>query len=115
MSTPTATRSACFDGTNPQPLVCYVLLCYGGGFGLMPAFVSNTFGPRLMPVLYGTILTAWSCAGIVGPQIIAQLKDRAEVNLAATAFGLCLAVLALGFILSLFLPRPRSGDAGWPT
>ncbi|HTZ20200.1 MAG TPA: MFS transporter, partial [Opitutaceae bacterium] len=25
-------------------LVCYVLLCYGGGFGVMPAFVLNTFG-----------------------------------------------------------------------
>jgi OFA family oxalate/formate antiporter-like MFS transporter len=90
-------------------LVCYVLLCYGGGFGLMPAFISNTYGPRLMPALYGTILTAWSCAGIVGPQIIAQLKDRTEVNLAVTAFGLCVVLLALGLGLSLILQRPSSG------
>ena len=90
-------------------LVCYVLLCYGGGFGLMPAFISNTFGPRLMPALYGAILTAWSCAGIVGPQIIAQLKDRTEVNLATTAFGICVALLALGFVLSFLLRQPSSG------
>lgn len=88
-------------------MVCYVLLCYGGGFGLMPAFVSNTFGPRLMPAIYGAILTAWSCAGIVGPQIIARLKDRAEINLPVSAFGLCAALLALGLALSLLL-RPTA-------
>jgi OFA family oxalate/formate antiporter-like MFS transporter len=86
-------------------IVCYVLLCYGGGFGLMPAFVSNTFGPRLMPVLYGTILTAWSCAGVVGPQIMAALKDRAAGNLSVTAFGLCTGIVTLGFLLSLGLKK----------
>jgi OFA family oxalate/formate antiporter-like MFS transporter len=88
-------------------LVCYVLLCYGGGFGVMPAFVSNTFGPRLMPVMYGAILTAWSCAGIAGPQLIAQLKDRPGINASAYAFGLCVVILSLGFALSLGL-RPTS-------
>ena len=51
-------------------LICYVLLCYGGGFGVMPSFVLNTFGSRLMPVIYGCVLTAWSAAGVVGPQVI---------------------------------------------
>ena len=27
-------------------VVCYILLCYGGGFGTMPAFVLDTFGPQ---------------------------------------------------------------------
>jgi OFA family oxalate/formate antiporter-like MFS transporter len=87
-------------------LVCYVMLCYGGGFGVMPAFVANTFGPRLMPVMYGAILTAWSAAGIAGPQLIAQFKDRPGVNLPALAFGLCVALLTLGFVLSLCLRPP---------
>jgi OFA family oxalate/formate antiporter-like MFS transporter len=88
-------------------LVCYVLLCYGGGFGVMPAFVANTFGQRLMPVMYGAILTAWSCAGVVGPQLIAQLKDRPGIDVPLHAFGLCVAILSLGFVFSLWLRRPQ--------
>jgi OFA family oxalate/formate antiporter-like MFS transporter len=84
-------------------LICYVLLCYGGGFGVMPSFVLNTFGARLMPVLYGCILTAWSTGGIVGPQVVAWLKDRHGPQAAGYAFALGAGLLALGFILSLFL------------
>ncbi len=84
-------------------LICYVLLCYGGGFGVMPSFVLNTFGLRLMPVLYGCILTAWSAAGIVGPQGVAWLKDRHGAQAAEYAFGLGAALLALGFLLSLLM------------
>jgi OFA family oxalate/formate antiporter-like MFS transporter len=87
-------------------LVCYVLLCYGGGFGVMPAFISNTFGARLMPVMYGAILTAWSCAGIAGPQLIARLKDRPGANVPLCAFGLCASLLAVG--LALLVCRIKS-------
>lgn len=71
--------------TNPWlfgGLICYILLCYGGGFGTMPSFVMDVFGPRLMPVVYGAILTAWSAAGVVGPQIIARIKDNYIKDLA---------------------------------
>ena len=84
-------------------LVCYVLLCYGGGFGVMPAFVLNTFGARRMPVLYGCILTAWSAAGVVGPQVVARLKDRYGAQAAGHAFAFGAGLLALGFLLSLLL------------
>ncbi|MBK8476379.1 MAG: MFS transporter [Opitutaceae bacterium] len=87
-------------------LVCYVLLCYGGGFGVMPSFVLNTFGAARMPVLYGAILTAWSAAGVVGPQAIAQLKDRFGPSAASYAFALGAGLLALGFLLSLQIAGP---------
>src|SRR5699024_8046327 len=41
-------------------LVCYVLLCYGGGFGAMPSYVIDVFHAPIMPVIYGVILTAWA-------------------------------------------------------
>jgi OFA family oxalate/formate antiporter-like MFS transporter len=91
-------------------LVCYVLLCYGGGFGVMPAFVLNTFGARRMPVLYGCILTAWSAAGVVGPQVVARLKDHYGAEAAGHAFALGAGLLALGFVLSLLL-RDRERTA----
>lgn len=56
-------------------LVCYVLLCYGGGFGAMPSYVLDVFHSQLMPVVYGVILTAWSIGGIVGPQVAAFIRD----------------------------------------
>ena len=65
-------------------MICYVLLCYGGGFGTMPSFVLDVFGTRRMAVAYGVILTAWSAAGIVGPQISAFLKGRYPPQHAAT-------------------------------
>src|SRR5690554_507037 len=56
-------------------LVCYVLLCYGGGFGAMPSYILDVFHAKLMPIIYGVILTAWSIGGIVGPQLAAFIRD----------------------------------------
>ncbi len=83
--------------------VSYVLLCYGGGFGTMPSFVHNVFGHRLMSVVYGCILTAWSMGGIVGPQIVAFTKDNFPSNAATYTFGSGALLLLLGFFISLFL------------
>jgi MFS transporter, OFA family, oxalate/formate antiporter len=86
-------------------LVCWVLLCYGGGFGTMPAFVSDTFGPGIMGPVYGVILTAWAAAGIVGPQIVAVLKDRAPDRASFLSFLIGGAFVVVGFVLALFIPR----------
>jgi MFS family permease len=53
-----------------------VLLCYGGGFGTMPSFNADYFGTKFMGVNYGMIITAWGCAGVVGPIVAAFVKDR---------------------------------------
>ncbi|MDT8902569.1 OFA family MFS transporter [Anaeroselena agilis] len=84
-------------------LVCYVLLCYGGGFGSMPSFVLDVFGPRLMPVVYGSILTAWGMAGIVGPQIVAFLKDNYAGQAAQYTFISASVLLLLGLIIAFIL------------
>jgi nitrate/nitrite transporter NarK len=52
-----------------------VLLCYGGGFGVMPSFNADFFGTRYMGQIYGMILTAWGVGGIVGPFVAARVKD----------------------------------------
>jgi len=90
-------------------LVCYVLLCYGGGFGTMPSFVLDRFGSSVMPAVYGTILTAWSAAGIVGPQLVALIKDAYPTTLcpgrdATCSFALGAGFLLTGLIVSLVLP-----------
>lgn len=88
-------------------LVCYILLCYGGGFGSMPSFILDVFGPRLMPVVYGSILTAWGCGGIVGPQIVAFLKDNFDKQAAHYTFLAAAALLVLGLIITFTLDNRK--------
>lgn len=92
-------------------LVCYILLCYGGGFGTMPSFVLDRFGARVMPAVYGAILTAWSAAGIAGPQLVALLKDRYAGSpgvASAYSFSAAIGLLGVGFVLSFFV-KERAG------
>jgi OFA family oxalate/formate antiporter-like MFS transporter len=82
-------------------LVCYVLLCYGGGFGTAPSLVADAFGSRVMPVVYGVLLTAWSAAGLVGPQLVAYFRDCDAGTAAANAFASGIAILGVGLLASV--------------
>ncbi len=96
--------------TNPivfGVLVCYILLCYGGGFGSMPSFVLDVFGAKHMPVVYGVILTAWGCGGIVGPQIVAFLKDNFAAQAAQYTFVSAATLLMAGLLITLALSNKR--------
>lgn len=83
--------------------VCYVILCYGGGFGTMPSYVLDTYGARLMPVVYGVILTAWGFGGVVGPQIVAYFKDNFAGQAGRYVFMSASALLAVGVVVTLLL------------
>ena len=56
-------------------LACVMLLCYGGGFGTMPAFTADYFGAENVGSIYGLMLTAWGVAGVLGPTLIAALRQ----------------------------------------
>ena len=86
-------------------LICYILLCYGGGFGTMPSFVLDEFGAAKMSLVYGCILTAWSIGGICGPQVVAFLKDNFAENAAAYTFAFASILLIVGFVLTFFFPK----------
>lgn len=58
-------------------------LCYGGGFGTMPAFAADFFGPRNAGTIYGVMLTAWSAGAIVGPILIASVDFRTALYIIA--------------------------------
>ena len=81
-------------------LVCYILLCYGGGFGTAPSTVLIIFGQRLMPVVYGVLLTAWSIGGIVGPQMAAIIKDKFPENASFYSFLIGAVILTFGLLIS---------------
>ena len=56
-------------------LLFVILLCYGGGFGTMPAFATDYFGAQDVGSIYGLMLTAWGAAGVVGPTLVAQVRQ----------------------------------------
>lgn len=59
--------------------ICIILSMYGGGFSTVPAYLADIFGTQMVGAIHGRLLTAWSVAGIVGPVLIAGLR-QAQLN-----------------------------------
>ena len=55
--------------------VCVILTMYGGGFATVPAYLADIFGTQMVGAIHGRLLTAWSVAGIIGPVLIANLRQ----------------------------------------
>jgi OFA family oxalate/formate antiporter-like MFS transporter len=83
-----------------------ILLCCGGGFGVMPAYNADYFGTRFMGLNYGLILSAWGFAGLVGPLFIAHAKDL--TGSFAGMLPLVASVLALSVVLPFLTAKPRA-------
>jgi MFS transporter, OFA family, oxalate/formate antiporter len=79
-------------------LACLILLCYGGGFGTMPAFVADYFGAKQIGSIYGMMLTAWGFAAAFGPTLVARLREATGYYQGAMRW------LALAMVLSAALP-----------
>ena len=88
-------------------LVCYILLCFGGGFATMPSFVFDVFGSKRMSALYGTILTAWSAAGIFGPLYMGYLRDQYPDRFIIYCFLIGVLILGMGYVFSYLLNDER--------
>ncbi len=85
-----------------------ILMCYGGGFGTMPAFTADYFGAKNVGPIYGLMLTAWSFASVFGPVLIARLRQSTGV------YGGALHIIAVVLLLSVVLPlivRPPKAEA----
>ena len=57
-------------------IVSVLLSIYGGGFSTMPAYLRDVFGTKDLNRIYGLMLTAWSVAGVLGPQLVNGLHDH---------------------------------------
>lgn len=90
-------------------ICCYILLCYGGGFSTMPAFVADTFGARCLGDIYGKVLLAWGVAGVVGPLLMEHVQ-RQSGNF-ATALHIAAGLLLVGFVLLGTYRRPQQAVA----
>ena len=55
--------------------ICVILSMYGGGFASMPAYLADIFGTQMVGAIHGRLITSWSVAGVVGPALIAGLRQ----------------------------------------
>jgi OFA family oxalate/formate antiporter-like MFS transporter len=86
--------------------VAIIGLCYGGGFGTMPSFTADFFGPKYMGGIYGWILLAWGAGAIPSPILIARVRQTTG------QYGTAITVIAVVMVVSLLLPllarRPQA-------
>jgi OFA family oxalate/formate antiporter-like MFS transporter len=86
-------------------LAFLILLCYGGGFGTMPAFATDHFGAAQIGSIYGLMLTAWGCAAVFGPTLVAGIR-QATGHYQGAMRWLALATL-VSAVVPLVLRPPR--------
>ena len=55
--------------------ICVIMTLYGGGFATVPAYLADIFGTQMVGAIHGRLITAWSAAGVVGPMLIASLRE----------------------------------------
>ena len=96
--------------------VCFAIigLCYGGGFGTMPSFTADFFGPKYMGGIYGWILLAWGAGAVPSPILIAHVRQGTG------GYGPAIHVIAIVMLCALALPilaryRPRRGPVALPS
>ncbi|HET9832510.1 MAG TPA: hypothetical protein VFP91_12395, partial [Vicinamibacterales bacterium] len=110
-------------------IYCVILTMYGGGFATIPAYLADTFGVGHVSAIHGRLLTAWSIAGIIGPQLVSQIRDAQLSRGVAASEAYTLTVyilvglLGVGLICNLAVrpvasrlftlaPAAKAGQAG---
>jgi OFA family oxalate/formate antiporter-like MFS transporter len=95
-------------------LAFIILMCYGGGFGTMPAFTADYFGSKNVAPIYGLMLTAWGTASAFGPLLIAHMR---QISASYTSgLHVIAAVMAISIVLPILVspPKPLSAKATGP-
>jgi OFA family oxalate/formate antiporter-like MFS transporter len=83
-----------------------ILMCYGGGFGTMPAFAADYFGSKNVGPIYGLMLTAWGTASAFGPLLVAHMRQSSGSY--ASGLHVIAGIMAVSALLPA-LVRPPNG------
>jgi MFS transporter, OFA family, oxalate/formate antiporter len=91
-------------------LVTFVIvMCYGGGYGITPAFAADYFGPQNVGPIFGLMLLPWAFAAAFGPQLFAYLRQTTgDYHL---GLRLIAGMLLASTIVPVLVSPPRSRRA----
>jgi MFS family permease len=85
-------------------IFCVILTMYGGGFATIPAYIADLFGTRFVGAIHGRILLAWSLAGVLGPQLVNNIREyQIDHGVpAAQAYNTVMYILAGMLVIGFF-------------
>lgn len=87
-----------------------ILMCYGGGFGTMPAFAADYFGSKNVGPIYGLMLTAWGMASAFGPLLVAHMRQSSGTY--TGSLHVIAIVMAISALLPAFVHPPKVKEPG---
>jgi MFS family permease len=75
---------------------CVIISMYGGGFATIPAYLRDLFGTVQVGAIHGRIITAWSMAAVLGPQLVTYIAayQKAHGVSKSEAYNVTLYIMA---------------------
>jgi MFS family permease len=87
-----------------------VAMCYGGAYGITPAFAADYFGPRDVGSIFGLMMLPWAFAAAAGPYLFAYLR---QVNGDYTqALYVIAGIMTCALILPALIHPPQGRKRG---
>ncbi|KAF5032297.1 putative MFS-type transporter YhjX [anaerobic digester metagenome] len=105
------TLSTVSDAFAFQCLIMLIIICYGGGFSTLPAFLGDMFGTKQLGTIHGFELTAWGIAGIVGPTIVTKVLEATGSY--TTTLHIFAGFLAVAFLVSCLMAKEIKAKRQW--
>ncbi len=84
-------------------VTCLCVSFYGGGYAVIPAYLSDLYGQQFVGAIHGRVLTAWSAAGLLSPLLINIIRE-AQLNAGvakAQAYSVTLYIMAALLVVEL--------------
>lgn len=102
-----------YDTIHSLPILAaatfILVMCYGGAYGITPAFAADYFGPRDVGSIFGLMMLPWAFASVFGPYVFAYLRQINGNYTQALTFLATLMTAAL--ILPILVRPPRNRNA----
>ena len=80
-------------------------MCYGGAYGITPAFAADYFGPRDVGSIFGLMMLPWAFASAFGPQLFAY-RRQADGNYIQGLY-LIAGMMTVALILPILVTPPK--------
>src|SRR5579863_1317278 len=83
-------------------------MCYGGAYGITPAFAADYFGPQDVGSIYGLMMLPWAFAAVFGPLLFAYLRQTNGNYTQALYLIAGTMTVALALPIAIVPPRGRT-------
>jgi OFA family oxalate/formate antiporter-like MFS transporter len=84
-----------------------LVMCYGGAYGITPAFAADYFGPRHVGPIFGLMMLPWAFASAFGPSLFAYLRQIEGTY--TQGLYLIAGMMTVALILPVLISPPHSG------